>query len=249
VSFVDLHFHLLPAVDDGPSSIEQSIELARASVADGTGTVVATPHVHPQHISAPREIAARVAELVARLRREQIPLEVVTGGELAMTAADPLAHAELESIAQGPPGARWLLLEAPFDGLDERYTAVADELRLQGFEILVAHPERALWTRVTDAVLLHELRSGSALQLTSGSLVGEFGEPERGRALQLLGSTPRVVIASDAHGETRMPSLTAAVDALRGEGIAEPERFVEAYPRALLERGLTAAWGASEDAA
>jgi len=163
VSFVDLHFHLLPAVDDGPSSIEQSIELARASVADGTGTVVATPHVHPQHISAPREIAARVAELVARLRREQIPLEVVTGGELAMTAADPLAHAELESIAQGPPGARWLLLEAPFDGLDERYTAVADELRLQGFEILVAHPERALWTRVTDgAVARAPLRQRAA---------------------------------------------------------------------------------------
>jgi len=48
MSYTELHFHLLPGIDDGPSSIEQSVELAAAAASEGTGTIVTTPHVHPE---------------------------------------------------------------------------------------------------------------------------------------------------------------------------------------------------------
>ena len=143
MSYVELHFHLLPAVDDGPASIDESLALARAAVADGTSTIVATPHVHPQHIVAPSEIPACVRELDERLRLEHIPLRVLPGGELAHDMVGRLSGGSLETIAHGPPGRRWLLLESPFDGLDGRFTAAADELRRRGFAVLVAHPERS----------------------------------------------------------------------------------------------------------
>ena len=238
LGYLELHFHLLPGVDDGPASIDDSIALAAAAVADGTGTVVTTPHVHAQHIVDPTQIPARVDELVRRLRREGIQLEVLPGGELAHDLVQRLTDRQLGSIAQGPRGHRWLLLEAPFAGLDRDFRAAADELRRRGFAITLAHPERAAQSPTTTAMLEHELAAGSALQLTAGSFAGVYGEPVRRTAFQLLSATRQVVIASDAHGGGRMPALGSALDELAAAGHGDPTRFVSTIPRALLEHGL-----------
>ncbi len=129
MSYAEIHFHLLPGVDDGPPALSDSLDLARAAVADGTRTIVATPHVHPRHITDVSEIAEAVEELRAELTRARIPVEVLAGGELAQSMAGRLTQTELEAIAQGPPGRRWILLEPPFRGIDESYTAAADHLR------------------------------------------------------------------------------------------------------------------------
>ena len=236
MSYVELHFHLLPGVDDGPGSLQESIELARAARADGTGTIVATPHVHPVHITDPLEISGYVGELSPHLRGERV--EVLAGGELADGMVERLSQRQLDAIAHGPPGRRWLLLEAPFRGLDAPYRAAADELRQRGFAVVVAHPERAMVGSEARPVLEHELAAGSALQLTAWSFAGLYGERVRTVALRLLRSAPRVVIASDAHGGARAPSLRLAVDALVAAGERNCERFVASGPRSLLEDGL-----------
>jgi protein-tyrosine phosphatase len=238
MNYVEIHFHLLPGVDDGPSSLEQSVELAAAAVADGTRTIVTTPHVHPEHITDPEEIPERVAELNAGLRRERVGLQVLPGGELADGMVGQLAQRQLEAIAQGPPGRRWLLLEAPFRGMDGDFLAAADELRGRGFSVVIAHPERAMTGPSARAVLDRELATGSPLQLTAWSFAGLYGERVRAIALTLLRGAPRVVIASDAHGGARMPSLRLALDALAATGEPDRERHVAAAPRSLLEHGL-----------
>jgi protein-tyrosine phosphatase len=238
MTYSEIHFHLLPGVDDGPSSIDESLELATLAVRDGTGTVIATPHVHRQHITEPLEIADRVRELAVQLRRKRIPLAVLPGGELAHDMVARLSQRELETIAQGPAGRRWLLLEAPFDGLDGRYTRVADELRDRGFGIVVAHPERAAQTAGTERAIEHELAHGSRFQLTAGSFAGLHGEQPRSLARRLLRRASGSVIASDAHGRGRPPSLQPALDALRGAGVPDPARFADTRPRALLQEGI-----------
>jgi protein-tyrosine phosphatase len=238
MSYTEVHFHLLPGVDDGPSSIEESLELARAAVAEGTGTIVATPHVHPHHVTDVGEVAERVEELTGHLRRERISVDVIPGGELAHSMVGRLSQAELESIAQGPPRRRWLLLEAPFAGIGESYSAAADELRDRGFAVVVAHPERAEASAATSRALERELAAGSALQLTAGSFAGHYGERVRTAALGLIRAASRTVIASDAHGGSRMPSLQLGVDALAAAGERDAARLAGAVPRALLQRGL-----------
>ncbi|MBV9715250.1 MAG: hypothetical protein JOZ64_07735, partial [Solirubrobacterales bacterium] len=153
MSHAELHFHLLPGVDDGPASVEESIALAAAALADGTGTIVATPHVHRLHVTDPSEIRGRVDELAACLRAEGLRLELRPGGELADDMVGRLSQRQLESIAHGPPGRRWVLLEAPFRGMDENFRAAADELRERGFAALVAHPERAMEGSAAPAML------------------------------------------------------------------------------------------------
>ena len=240
MSFVEIHFHLLAGVDDGPTGVPDSLSLASAAVADGTRTVVATPHVHAQHVVNPGVIPDLVAEFVRSLRGAGIPLEVLPGGELAHDIVHRLSNQQLEVIAHGPPGRRWVLLEAPFDGLDDRFTASAEALRERGFAVTVAHPERVAQLATGEATLAHELAVGSALQLTAASFLGVHGEAVRALAFRLLRATPRVVIASDAHGKARMPSLRLALDQLAAAGERDPARYVSSIPRALLEHGINA---------
>ncbi|HEX8206413.1 MAG TPA: CpsB/CapC family capsule biosynthesis tyrosine phosphatase, partial [Solirubrobacteraceae bacterium] len=119
---VDLHCHLLPAVDDGPATLDESVEYARAAVAAGTGTIVATPHVEMVDV---RSLPERVDEVRAALAEEGIDLRVEVGGELKPQSIGALRQDELEIIAHGPPGARWLLYEVPFRGVDDAFVAGA----------------------------------------------------------------------------------------------------------------------------
>jgi protein-tyrosine phosphatase len=239
MSHAEIHFHLLPGLDDGASTIEESVELARAAVAEGTSTIVATPHVHPRWVTIVSVIADAVQEVRAALARERVPLEVRAGGELSQRMVGHLGQDELERIAQGPPGRRWLLLEPLFSGMDESYTAAADELRERGFGIVVAHPERSAPSPATTAAIERELAAGSILQLTAWSFTGGHGEDARTIAWRWLRAAPgRVVIASDAHNLKRPPSLRSALAALGTGGTHHPGRLTGQLPAALLEHGL-----------
>jgi protein-tyrosine phosphatase len=237
---VELHFHLLPGIDDGPSSIPESVELAAAAVADGTRLLLATPHVHPAHVTDPAVIGERVRELSERLTAEHVELEVRAGGELSHLMVGRLTQDQLDLIAQGPAARRWVLLETPFAGADKDFAEAADELRQRGFALVIAHPERALPTPESAATIQRELARGSVLQLTAASVTGDYGPSARTTALELLRDASPAVLASDAHGRRagRMPALSAAIAELRRVGHPNPSRLVKSNPRALLTHGL-----------
>jgi protein-tyrosine phosphatase len=245
VDRAELHFHLLPGVDDGPQTMDEALELARLAVADGTATVVATPHANRVDLD---ELPGRVAEVQARLREAGIPLEVRCGAELAWADVARASGGQLASVAHGPPGERWVLLEAPLPGggagpagAREDFSAAAADLRARGFAVLVGHPERVPSLLSDGAAPLHaELAAGSLLQLNATSIVGAHGEAIRRSALQLARDGLAAVVASDAHRPSRGPALSAALRALLHADVA-PERardMVDAAPRAVLERGL-----------
>jgi protein-tyrosine phosphatase len=241
MNYAEIHFHLLPGIDDGPSSIEESVALAAAAAAEGTRTIVATPHVHPEHVTDVRILPDLVHEVRARLAAERIPIDVLCGGEVDLRMVWRLSASDLDTVAHGPPGRRWVLLEAPFVGMDDSYTAAADDLRERGFGVVVAHPERALgedeaWSRAVE----HELGAGSVLQVNAWSVAGLYGERIRTAALGLLRRAPQTAIASDAHGGARMPALLPALSALAAAGVTDARRFVGAAPHALLAHGVAA---------
>ena len=177
----DLHFHLLPGVDDGPAALSDSLELARAAVADGTTTVVATPHVRADlGITDADEIQDRVRELRSAIAAAGIMLDVRCGGELGHGLVGELDQDALDLLAQGPPGARWLLVEAPFEGIGGDFHDATAELRERGFGVLVAHPERSADAELDGARGLRaELAAGSLAKLNAQSLIGDHGAGRR----------------------------------------------------------------------
>jgi len=236
----DIHFHALPGVDDGPATMEDSLELARLAVRDGTRTVVATPHIRREFLADPSEVADRVAELQERLRAEGIPLSVVPGGELDPEMVPHLTHDELDQIAVGPAGARCLLLEAPFAGLDGLVDASA-ELRARGFAVVLAHPERAAGVLAGGCRLLREqLAAGCVAQVSVSSLTGAHGHEAQVSGWALVDYGLAHVLASDAHSPRRAPCLEQGIDRLLAGGstFATARRLVDINPRGLVAAGV-----------
>src|SRR3954469_7424604 len=238
MSYADIHFHLLPGVDDGPSTMDESVALAAAAVADGTTVVGATPHVRTGFLTDVSDLPDRVRELQDRLAREKIGLAVRRGAELGHDMVGRLSQAELDSVAHGPPGGRWLLAETPFVALGDEFTAATDELRDRGFAVVIAHPERARGS--SAALLRYEAERGSMLQVNAWSLVGRHGPQAYERAHEMLRAGRVGLIASDAPGGVRQPALTMGLAACGQAGVSshDAQRLAGAVPHRLLERGL-----------
>lgn len=226
----ELHFHILPGVDDGPRTLDEALELARMTVADGTSTVVATPHARDVDIAS---VPERVEQLQADLDNAQIKLTVLPGVEIAQD--DRLTADELEIAAQGPRGARWVLLEAPLFLDAPGLLEAADGITQRGYGLLIGHPERS--RALMSSGRIDELTAaGAKLQINGSSLIGRHGPRVRDWAIELASSGRADVVASDAHRPSRGPVLTEAVRTLVEAGVAsaEAERMVSATPRALL---------------
>jgi protein-tyrosine phosphatase len=205
---IDLHCHVLPGIDDGPETIEGSLQLARAAVAAGTCVLVATPHVSWSYPNDADTIVSLVDELNARLTAEGVALEVRAGAELAMTRLIDIAPAQLPRLRLG--AGPWLLVEPPFAPTVTGLDSILLDLQRQGHRILLAHPERCHAFHRDPQMLQSLVRAGILTSITAGSLVGRFGGEVRRFALSLARDGLIHNVASDAHDNGRRPPGTAA---------------------------------------
>jgi len=232
---IELHFHALHGLDDGPETLEESVELLRLAMLDGTDTVVATPHIRGDFVTDVSDLPARVRELSAAISGEGIAIDLRVGGELGHDMVGRLSLVELTLIAQGPAGARWLLVEAPWQPMGDDFHAATDELRDRGFGVMIAHPERSADAALDDSAgLRRELAAGSLAQVNAQSITGQHGSDARTAASRLLDSGLVSVVASDAHGPTRPPLLGEVRRRLADD------RLTVGRPHRLLTRGIAA---------
>lgn len=237
----DLHFHALPGLDDGPVTLEESIELIRAAQAEGTTCVVATPHVRSDFVTDVSDLHERVRELRSAVGAAGLSVGVRPGGELGHDMVGRLSQRELDSIAQGPPGRRWLLLETPFEGMDESFHDAAAELRERSFGVVVAHPERSADAHLDgSAGLRRQLAEGAGAQVNAQSITGAHGPESRAAAFELLREGLVKVVGSDAHGPTRPPLLAQVRRTLseQGCGASTARTLTVGGPLELLAKGL-----------
>jgi len=211
---IDLHSHVLPSIDDGPKTLDGSLELAKAAQAGGTTTLLATPHVNARYPNDAATIARLVAELSARLRADGIALEVRPGAEIAITQVAELDPAELGALGLG--GGPWLLVEPPFTPISSGVDAILYELLRRGHRVLIAHPERSPAFQRDPEMLVGLVRAGVLTSLTAGSLTGQFGNTARRFAHGLLEHNLAHNLASDAHDHLRRPPTMAAALRLAG---------------------------------
>ncbi len=208
-SFIDIHSHILPGLDDGPADLAGSLAIARCYQAAGMRKIVATPHFLPGTAWAPSidKVLATVAEVQAVLHQANIDLELVPGMEIAY-------HRKLEERILGgavlPLGnSGTFLIEPPFQGEQDGLLSTLTALLQRGVKLILAHPERADAFQRQPHMLEPLLSLGLRLQVNSGSLLGYFGEKSRDTAEQLRQSGSIHFIASDAHDHARRSPLSA----------------------------------------
>lgn len=245
MSYVDLHLHLLPGVDDGPVDEEASLAYARRLVRDCVREAVVTPHVgHPAFPLDIGSIAAKTERLQAALDAARIPLLLHPGGELHASAAATIGAAELDRIAQGRAGARWVLLEAPFVGIGDDFIEGCRAIREKGFALVIAHPERSRGFLPGGLRRLEpEIAAGSVLQVNVCSLLGDHGDDARDAARWLIRRRMAYILASDGHGARRTQTLAAGFSLAVSAGVLAHEawRLTQANPAFLLRHGVPSA--------
>lgn len=190
---VDLHCHILPGVDDGALDLADSLGLARQAVNDGIESVCATPHIRHDHDVRIEALAGRVEALNARLRAEELPVTVLSGGEVAETAVEGLSEEQLERVSLG--SGRWILLEPAPGPLSDTLRARIAHLAERGYRALIAHPERHLSADMYERIAAL-IAAGALVQATADFFLREHAA-EGMRALAEAGLVH--VLSSDAH--------------------------------------------------
>lgn len=233
---IELHFHCLPGLDDGPADWDGAVALCRAAAREGTTRIVATPHVlRGDWIN--EDVAAR-DHLVARLND-------LLGGEPAILPGceyffSTEAVALLDRGDLGPltglNRSPYLLIELPPEAPPSSAESVFHEFRIAGWTPVIAHPERHAAFRREPERLERLVAKGALCQLTAGSLLGEFGERAARASEDFFARGLVHFVASDAHNlDRRPPRLTAAREFVRRYWGAEAEAgLFEANPAALL---------------
>lgn len=242
---IDIHSHILPGLDDGAEDLAESLEMARIAVADGVTVMVATPHMMPDGPLAIRRDAVmeRLAELKQALIDENIPLEVLPGGEVYVGANVSKELDEGSILTCADRGAH-ILIELPAGEIPTYAEQVLFECRLRRVVPIIAHPERNVRRPLDYERLADWVRKGVLLQVNGRSLLGESGSGVASAARTIVARRMAHFVASDAHSiKRRPPGLSAArrvVEEIAGRSDAAV--LFEENPRRLINGEPIHAW-------
>jgi len=213
---IDLHCHLLPAVDDGPATMEQAVAMACAACDAGIQKAVLTPHLHLGRYENNLASIRKAANIFsAELKRRKIPLQISFAAEVRICPE----ITELVENGTAPfvgelEGRKILLLEFPHSHIPAGSDKMVEWLLGHGVRPMIAHPERNKDVIRRFDKILPFVEMGCLLQVTAGSVAGRFGPAAQQRANDLLERGFVHVLASDAHNlGARGPELEMGRDA------------------------------------
>ena len=204
----DLHAHILPGVDDGAKTPAETLAMSRAAAESGTKVVLATPHRKDvtENLSV-AHIRRLLDEMNAQNAARGVELSLVMGMENHLDEELP---AEIEAgRALTMNGSRYILIEMPFFGRPDYVERTLDEVMDMGLTPVLAHPERIeAFQHEPDMLAGFVGRGGRGMlsQITSGSVVGTWGEEVMLFTRELLKRGLAHVMASDTHAPTGLRS-------------------------------------------
>jgi protein-tyrosine phosphatase len=236
---IDIHTHILPTIDDGPTTMTESLEMCRIAVNDGIKKIIATPHVqNGMYDLDANKVLEKIYLLNQLVKQEGLDLVIFPGAEVHLN--DRLLDAEIlreSSILTINGGRKYILLEFPFQWVPSGTEHLIFKLRSMGFTPILPHLERNFKIQRDPYMLRHFAEMGAILQVTAQSITGDFDAAPMKCALWMLKNNLVDVIASDAHSPVaRPPILSRAVKVVSdmlGEEAAN--KMVSDHPRMILE--------------
>jgi protein-tyrosine phosphatase len=234
----DLHCHILPAWDDGPKTLEMTLQMVERALGAGVETIVATPHVgrafkgveHPAS-----SIADAVQKLQTELDERGLGAQILPGAEILLGSVDLLrAGGPLPEWTVAGNG-KYALVESPFGSWPDFGNNLLYELMLRGVRPIIAHPERYVDVQKDITKIERAVSQGALLQLTAGSILGQTTKEMHNCALKLLDAGWVHLVASDAHNPSHAwPGETIEIVEKR-IGWPRAQQIFESNPRAVLD--------------
>lgn len=195
---IDMHSHLLPDLDDGLQTMEQTIDFVKEMQQLGYKKLICTPHILPDvHNNSPETILPRLEEVRKALRENDINVEIEA-------AAEYMVGSEFqESIQRGDKlltfGKNYILIEMSYAAPSQNINEVIFDLKIKGYKPILAHPERYNYYLGNNDIYEDFLGRGCLLQLNLLSLTGFYGKPVQKAAEHLVKNKLISFIGSDMH--------------------------------------------------
>lgn len=202
MGYIDIHSHILPGLDDGSRSIEQSLEMLRIAYEEGIDIIIATPHNMPGKGQPPLQSVIEQAETLQQLaNQEEIPIDIVVGTEYYFR--EKVLYLLEEEAAITMNASEFVLVE--FEPMVEKIyfrNAIRDILST-GYRPIVAHVERYA-NVMRDKSMLHDLKKmGALIQVNAASVIGDNGRVSKKDVKRLLKERLVDFVATDAHSDGR----------------------------------------------
>jgi len=230
---IDLHLHLLPAVDDGATDATVTLAMLERAKALGFETLVTTPHL-PDRLTP--DYAARIATALAETQHAAIPFKIVVAQGFEVALSPDTVH----WLRLGDPitlgGGTSILIDLPFAGWPLHTETSLFALQTAGYRPVLAHPERYRAVQDDPARAIALANRGIVLQINLPSLTGTFGEPAKRTAETLLRAGAVRLAATDAHSAGhRFAAVPAGITRLRDlVGEDGVQRLLLETPHAIL---------------
>ena len=219
---IDIHAHILPEVDDGASSWEESLAILRKGIKDGVRGVVCTPHIlNRLDEDTENVLTQKFRRLKEKVRKQGLPISLWLGSEMYCSADFDLRS----KIATLNGNGKYILLELPLGEIPQGTGDRFFHLSLEGVTPILAHPERNTIILQNPRLAYEFVQRGVLLQLNAGSLTGDFGKRVKQVAIDLLDHQVVHLVASDCHNARSRPMILSrayrAVEHRWGKDTAE----------------------------
>ncbi len=232
---IDLHCHLLPGIDDGAQTPEDSVAMAKLAVASGTHTIACTPHIYPGLFdNTPETIAAANQVLTHALSQAGVDLKVVLGADIQIV---PDLVAKLRSgQVLTLDGTRYFLFEPPHHVPAPAMLELVHSCVAAGYVPLITHPERLAYAGERYKEFKESVERGAWLQITASAITGGFGPGPQKLSERMLADGLVYLVASDGHNTRRRPPVLkeAYERCIELVGAEETERLFVERPKAIL---------------
>lgn len=227
---IDIHSHILPSIDDGSKSIEETLKMIKQAIEDGTTDIVATPHYCIGYGEEPfTGVKEKVKELNKILCEKKLGIKVHYGQEVYYSNR-LLEDLEEETIGTINDG-RYLLIEFNMRELEEEVFDTLYELGIQNVVPVIAHPERYSYIQKHPSTINKFIDEGCLFQLNAGSIEGRHGSEAKKCAELLLKNGVYSFIGSDGHNiKNRLTGVS--------KGILEAQLIDEGIEEVFKENGM-----------
>ena len=232
----DLHSHILPGLDDGAKTLDESMAMLRVAAMDGIKGMAATPHAKDVREAGALSLVSQYVGTLNRLAREEgLDIEAYVGMENHLT--EDLPDLVPAGVAFPYNSGGYILVELPFDSLPSYTDEALARLQGQGFTPVIAHPERQSDIMKDPSIMGKLTERGMLGQVTSTCILGRFGAEAQDAAETLLRNGWVHVVSTDCHRPTgpRAPMMAEAVKKVGDMvGAAKARTMAVEIPKAIL---------------
>ncbi len=213
--FFDIHTHLLPGVDDGSATMEETISMVKIALSQGIKTIIATPHYAVGRRNRSVEELQKLREKVEQeAKKLDENVRILLGNELYYS--DSIDQELNEKRALTLAGTRYVLVEFSFG---ENYRSIyrgMDKLIHSGYIPILAHVERYSHLYKRDELISELIKMGCYIQMNCNSLMGSILNGRAYYNRKLIDSGMVHFLGSDCHDHRiRVPYMKKTVQMLK----------------------------------